>query len=422
MMGFTFGFGAPMGYAAAAGPDRSGLALALYAAAILWDPGLRHDLRAPGPRGRRAGRRALHRPAVRRAAPGRSWPPAMPAAILLLALAGGLAGLGPWFYPALLLPAALLARQVVTLDIDDPGRCLRCSRQPGGRAGGRARHAGRMAADPGTPRPSTDREQAFVLANTVRARPAGAGDRSCTSPPRSRRSGRPPRTGCSERNIDPPFWAFAWPGGQALARHILDIPALVAGRRVLDFAAGGGIAAIACAMAGAAQVEAAEIDRLALAAIAPERRAERRRGQAAVGDVVGAACRWDLILCGDVCYEAPMTGHILPWLRRMARDRRGVGRRSGPDLPAAIRADPLRRVPGGDLARAGGPHPPRCRALPLGLALSRRGPTHCRDIHPVHQRPRLRHRNIPHQPIGFGAAEAAGHDDEGHDLRQGGIL
>ena len=70
-----------------------------------------------------------------------------------------------------------------------------------------------------------------------------------------------------ERSVDPPFWAFAWPGGQALARHVLDHPALVAGRRVLDFAAGGGIAAIACATAGAAAVEAAEIDPLARTAI-----------------------------------------------------------------------------------------------------------------------------------------------------------
>ena len=60
-----------------------------------------------------------------------------------------------------------------------------------------------------------------------------------------------------EKSIEPPFWAFAWPGGQALARHILDHPEAVAGKRVLDFAAGGGIAAIACAMAGAASVEAA---------------------------------------------------------------------------------------------------------------------------------------------------------------------
>ncbi|WP_428483837.1 class I SAM-dependent methyltransferase [Rhodopila sp.] len=124
-------------------------------------------------------------------------------------------------------------------------------------------------------------------------------------------------TWLAEHNVEPPFWAFAWPGGQALARHVLDHPSYVAGRRVLDFAAGGGIAAIACAMAGAALVEAAEIDPMALAAIRLNAEANCRR-VLAVGDVVGAACRWDLILCGDVCYEAPMTGHIMPWLTRMA--------------------------------------------------------------------------------------------------------
>ena len=115
--------------------------------------------------------------------------------------------------------------------------------------------------------------------------------------------------------IEPPFWAFAWPGGQALARYVLDHPGMVAGKRVLDFAAGGGIAAIACVMAGAACVEAAEIDPLAAAAIA----LNAARNGVTVGmlarDVVGEAPRWDLILCGDVCYEAPMTRHILPWLR-----------------------------------------------------------------------------------------------------------
>jgi predicted nicotinamide N-methyase len=125
-------------------------------------------------------------------------------------------------------------------------------------------------------------------------------------------------TWLAEHNVEPPFWAFAWPGGQALARHILDQPALVAGRRVLDFAAGGGIAAIACAMAGAATVEASEIDPLALAAIGLNAIAN---GVSIIraSDVVGDVCRWDLILCGDVCYEAPMTGHIMPWLAAMAR-------------------------------------------------------------------------------------------------------
>jgi predicted nicotinamide N-methyase len=125
-------------------------------------------------------------------------------------------------------------------------------------------------------------------------------------------------TWLTHHDIEPPFWAFAWPGGQALARHVLDNPALVAGKKVLDFAAGGGIAAIACAIAGAALVEASEIDHLALVAIGLNAHAN---GQSVMRahDVVGQACRWDLILCGDVCYEAPMTGHIMPWLIAMAR-------------------------------------------------------------------------------------------------------
>ena len=115
-----------------------------------------------------------------------------------------------------------------------------------------------------------------------------------------------------EAGLPTPFWAFAWPGGQALARYVLDQPACVAGRRVLDFAAGCGIAAIACALSGAASVEAAEIDPLARAAIALNAAANAVEVTLSASDVVGADCRWDLILCGDVCYEGPMTEHILP--------------------------------------------------------------------------------------------------------------
>ena len=120
-----------------------------------------------------------------------------------------------------------------------------------------------------------------------------------------------------ETGIEPPFWAFAWPGSQALARIVLDRPELVAGKRVLDFASGCGLAAIACARAGAASVEAAEIDPLAIAATRLNAAENGVSVLAETRDVVGDACRWDLILCGDVCYEAPMTGHILPWLRAM---------------------------------------------------------------------------------------------------------
>lgn len=121
-----------------------------------------------------------------------------------------------------------------------------------------------------------------------------------------------------ERGIEPPFWAFAWPGSIALARLVLDEPGLVAGKRVLDFAAGCGLAGIAAARAGAALVEACEIDALAVAATRLNAALNGVAVAALHQDMVGQPCRWDVILAGDVCYEAPMTSHILPWLRAMA--------------------------------------------------------------------------------------------------------
>lgn len=122
----------------------------------------------------------------------------------------------------------------------------------------------------------------------------------------------------AREGIEPPFWAFAWPGGQALARHVLDHPEAVRGRRVLDFAAGGGIAAIACAMAGAASVEACELDPLAIAATRLNAAGNGVRVTPLLADLVGTPCRHDLILCGDICYTAPMAARIVPWLRACA--------------------------------------------------------------------------------------------------------
>jgi predicted nicotinamide N-methyase len=159
---------------------------------------------------------------------------------------------------------------------------------------------------------------AFIAAHTVLARPALVPEIELYLASEITPIWQASEVFLAEANIDPPFWAFAWPGGQALARYVLDNPALVRGRRVLDFAAGGGVAAIACAMAGAALVEAAEIDPMASAATVLNAAINGAAVTALTGDLVGTACRWDLILCGDVCYEAPMTGHILPWLRLMA--------------------------------------------------------------------------------------------------------
>lgn len=126
MMGFTFGFGAPLGYAAAAGRLDAAWAI-LYAAAILWDLGF-DTIYAHQDREDDAliGVRSTARLFGDRTRPFLAM--CYAATVAMLGLAGWLAGLGPWFYPALLLPAALLARQVIALNIDDPAGCLRLFR------------------------------------------------------------------------------------------------------------------------------------------------------------------------------------------------------------------------------------------------------------------------------------------------------
>ncbi len=126
-------------------------------------------------------------------------------------------------------------------------------------------------------------------------------------------------TWLQENNVAPPYWAFAWPGAQALARYIAANPQLVAGKRVLDFAAGGGLAAIAAMRAGAHSADANDIDPLAMAATTLNAAANNVHVTAILGDIVGSRGPWDFIMCGDVCYEAPMTRHILPWLSTLAR-------------------------------------------------------------------------------------------------------
>lgn len=119
------------------------------------------------------------------------------------------------------------------------------------------------------------------------------------------------------QGVEPPYWAFAWPGGQALARFVLDDPAHVAGRRVLDLAAGCGIAAIAAARAGAVAT-AAEIDPLAAAAIRANAALNGVTVAVAFGDPLLHPAEADVILAGDVCYEARMTARVVPWLRAAA--------------------------------------------------------------------------------------------------------
>ncbi|GIL41039.1 class I SAM-dependent methyltransferase [Roseiterribacter gracilis] len=126
-----------------------------------------------------------------------------------------------------------------------------------------------------------------------------------------------------EKNgVPPPYWAFAWPGGQALARLVLDQPDLVRGMDVLDFAAGSGISAIAASKAGARRVRAAEIDAFARVALALNATVNQVSIEAIAQDLLqtDAFDPAQVILAGDVCYEQPMATQAIAWLRRRVAD------------------------------------------------------------------------------------------------------
>jgi predicted nicotinamide N-methyase len=118
--------------------------------------------------------------------------------------------------------------------------------------------------------------------------------------------------------LPPPFWAFAWAGGQALARYLLDQPESVRGRRVLDFASGSGLVAIAAVKAGAAAVEACDIDAFAAEAITLNAAANGVRLTVRLGDLIGRDEGWELICAGDVCYERAMAESVIDWLSTLA--------------------------------------------------------------------------------------------------------
>lgn len=118
--------------------------------------------------------------------------------------------------------------------------------------------------------------------------------------------------------LAPPFWAFAWAGGQALARYLLDHPDLVAGRRVLDLAAGGGVVAVAAAKAGAAAVVATEIDPAALTALRLNAAANGVTITGVLGDVLDGPVDADLVTAGDIFYNREMATRMLAFLERAA--------------------------------------------------------------------------------------------------------
>lgn len=122
-----------------------------------------------------------------------------------------------------------------------------------------------------------------------------------------------------EIGLPPPFWAFAWAGGQALARFVLDNPELVQGKRVLDFASGSGLVGIAAMKAGAARCTCVDIDAFSEAAIMVNAQANGVTLTALCEDIVGRDDGFDVVLAGDVSYERDMAQRVTDWLHDLAK-------------------------------------------------------------------------------------------------------
>ena len=126
----------------------------------------------------------------------------------------------------------------------------------------------------------------------------------------------------AEIGLPPPFWAFAWAGGQGLARYILDHPEIIRGKHVLDFASGSGLVGIAAAKAGAADILAVDIDLFAASAIAINAIENGVRINVRTDDFIGRIGAWDTILAGDICYEQGLAARVIDWLE--VEQKRGV--------------------------------------------------------------------------------------------------
>jgi predicted nicotinamide N-methyase len=157
--------------------------------------------------------------------------------------------------------------------------------------------------------------RAFILANTRLQHPPHAPELRLHLADEITPIWRLTEERLGELGLEPPFWAFAWAGGQALARYVLDHPEEVAGRRALDFASGSGLVGIAAARAGAASVLAADIDPFCEAAVALNAEANGVALDYTGRDLLAApAPAVEVILAGDISYEKATAGKVRAWL------------------------------------------------------------------------------------------------------------
>jgi predicted nicotinamide N-methyase len=169
------------------------------------------------------------------------------------------------------------------------------------------------------PMPGAVDRRAFIEANTAWIRPPHVPEIELRLASELYPIWRMTEDELAAQSVPPPFWAFAWAGGQAVARYLLDDPLLARGRTVLDVGSGSGLCAIAAALCGAGAVTAADLDPFAADAVALN---AKRAGVAVTSsgdDLVGRDGGWDLILIGDLFYEQPLAGRVEDWARSLVR-------------------------------------------------------------------------------------------------------
>jgi predicted nicotinamide N-methyase len=169
----------------------------------------------------------------------------------------------------------------------------------------------------------TERAREFVVRNTTLQRPPAVPELALHLGHEITPLWEMTEAEMQDSGLPPPFWAFAWAGGQAVARYLLDHPAEVAGRRVLDIASGSGLVAIAARLAGARTAVAADTDPFCAVAVALNAAANGVAVDAVGEDLLDDPVPdVDVITAGDICYERAMTYRMLRWLR--AAHERGV--------------------------------------------------------------------------------------------------
>jgi predicted nicotinamide N-methyase len=164
--------------------------------------------------------------------------------------------------------------------------------------------------------PTLEARRAFILENTRRQRPPHTPEIVLHLADEITPIWRMTEEALQELGLPPPFWAFAWAGGQALARYLLDRPELVAGKAVVDFASGSGIVGLAAMKAGGASALCADIDAFCGAAVSLNAEANGVAVEFTDQDLLEAPPpAWaEVVLAGDICYEKPLAARVMAWL------------------------------------------------------------------------------------------------------------